>query len=85
MYSLYITLVVTPLTIGLYALLIPELEATGAALASSLSYAGNFALTCVFYRRVTGRPVARSLVPGRSELADLRRLPGAVREWARRS
>jgi O-antigen/teichoic acid export membrane protein len=80
-YSMFIALLITPVTIALYAVLIPELDATGAALASSLSYAGNFALTCIFYRRVTGRPVA--LMPSRSEFADLGRLPGAVRDWAR--
>jgi O-antigen/teichoic acid export membrane protein len=82
-YSLYVALVITPLTAALYAALIPELGATGAALASSVSYAGNFALTCVFYRRATDRMVFRALVPGRSELEDLRRLPGAVNAWRR--
>ena len=37
-YALYTALVTTPVTIALYAVLIPWLEATGAAVASTLSY-----------------------------------------------
>jgi O-antigen/teichoic acid export membrane protein len=82
-YSLYIALITTPLTIGLYALLIPSLDAKGAALASSLSYAVSFVLACVFYARVTGRNPLPLLRPGRSELEDLRSLPGAIAAWLR--
>jgi stage V sporulation protein B len=79
-YSLYIALIVTPVTVLLYALLIPRMDATGAALASSLSYALNFALAAIAYRRLTGRRVRSLLVPTRSELDDLRRIPAGVRE-----
>jgi O-antigen/teichoic acid export membrane protein len=82
-YSLYIALITTPLTIGLYAVLIPWLDAKGAAIASSVSYAVSFVLACVFYARVTGRRPLRLLRPGRSELDDLRALPGAVTTWLR--
>jgi O-antigen/teichoic acid export membrane protein len=74
-YSLYIALVTTPVTVLLYASLIPWLEATGAAIAATVSYVGTFVLWCVIYRRVTGRPVAPLLIPTRSELDDLRALP----------
>ncbi|MBA3300418.1 MAG: oligosaccharide flippase family protein, partial [Thermoleophilaceae bacterium] len=53
--SLYIALITTPITIGLYVLLVPWLEGPGAALASSISYSLNFVLAAFFYGRVTGR------------------------------
>jgi antigen flippase len=82
-YSLVSALIVTPLTIVLYAILIPALHATGAALASSLSYAASFLLATVFYRRVTGEQVLGRLTPTRSELADYRALRPAILQWAR--
>jgi O-antigen/teichoic acid export membrane protein len=81
-YSLYNALVMTPLTIVMYAALIPWLHATGAALASTLSYVGSFLLSCEFYRRVTGRKVLPLLVPTRSEFADLQALSRSVISWA---
>jgi O-antigen/teichoic acid export membrane protein len=69
-YSLYGTLITTPLTIVMYATLIPWLHATGAALASTLSYVATLVLFCVFYRRLTSRNVLPLLVPTRAELAD---------------
>jgi O-antigen/teichoic acid export membrane protein len=82
-YSLAIALVTTPITIGLYALLIPAYDATGAAVASSISYALSFLLAAVFYRRVTAAPLLPRLVPTRSELADYRALAPAIAAWAR--
>lgn len=82
-YSLYTALVTTPVTVVLYLTLIPALDATGAALASSLSFLLSFAITAAFYRRTTGRAVLPLLVPTRSELHDLLRLPSAALEWAR--
>lgn len=84
-YSLIVTLVVTPLTIALYATLIPALEATGAALASSISYAATFLLVAVFYRWVVGEPVLARFVPTRSELDDYRALAPAILAWARQA
>jgi O-antigen/teichoic acid export membrane protein len=81
-YSLYGALITTPLTVVLYATLIPWLHATGAAFASTLSYTMGFLITCWFYRRVTARRVLPTLIPGRSELDDLRALPRAVGLWA---
>lgn len=81
-YSLYTTLVATPVTLALYAALIPSLDATGAALASSLSFGLSFVLTAHYYRRATGARVVRTLVPTASELADYRALGPKIREWA---
>jgi len=81
-YSLYTTLVTTPITIALYAALIPTLHATGAAIASTISYCSSFVLGAWFYRRVTGRHVLPLLVPTRSEWNDLRALPQGVATWA---
>jgi O-antigen/teichoic acid export membrane protein len=80
-YALYGALAITPLTVVLYATVIPWLEADGAALASTLSYLGTFLLWCHLYRRTTGRRVAPLLVPTRSELDDLRALPRRGVAW----
>jgi O-antigen/teichoic acid export membrane protein len=77
-YSLYITLIVTPPTILLYATMIPWLHADGAALASTISYVGTFIATCFFYGRVTGRRVIPALAPTRAELEDVRVFLGGV-------
>jgi O-antigen/teichoic acid export membrane protein len=82
-YSLAIALVTTPITIALYALLIPKFDATGAAVGSSLSYTLSFLLAAAFYRRVTGAAVLPRLIPTRSELADYRALAPAIAAWAR--
>jgi O-antigen/teichoic acid export membrane protein len=82
-YSLYSALIVTPVTIGLYVVLIPRFDATGAALASTLSYSLSFVVASGFYFLATGRHVYRLLVPSRSELDDLRALPTAAVTWAR--
>jgi O-antigen/teichoic acid export membrane protein len=80
-YALATAAVVTPLTVLLYVLLIPSLHGTGAALASTVSYASSFVLIAVLYRRVTGRRVRDWLLPTRSELEDYRALVPAIREW----
>lgn len=86
-YGLYTALISTPLTMVLYALLIPPYEATGAAWATTLSFTTNFVLACVFFHRVTGMHVLPMLVPTRSEFHDYRGLPPQIRAWlaARRS
>ena len=81
MYSLYGAVITTPITLAMYATMIPSFHATGAALASTLSYLMTFGLFCHFYRRVTGRRVLPLLVPTRSEFADLW---GALRTVASR-
>jgi O-antigen/teichoic acid export membrane protein len=81
--ALAITLATTPLTIALYATLIPALDATGAALASTISYATTFVLWVIVYGRVTGMPVLPALMPTRSELADYRALWPVIAARAR--
>jgi O-antigen/teichoic acid export membrane protein len=81
-YSLYTTLISTPVTMGLYATLIPALDATGAALASSLSFTTTFLLMALFYRRATGHGMLSRLLPTRSELDDYRMLWPKIRTWA---
>jgi O-antigen/teichoic acid export membrane protein len=83
-YSLYGVLISTPLTIGIYLALIPELKATGAALGSSLSYLIGLIIAGYFYRRTTGRGVLPLLLPTRSEFDDFRHLPRAGIKWAER-
>ena len=77
-YPLIAAVVTTPVTLLLYVTLIPWLHATGAALASTISYAATFIALAYFYRRVTGRKVLPSLVPTRSELEDLLALKGHI-------
>lgn len=81
-YSLYGALISTPVTLALFAVLIPTLEASGAALASTLSFSLNFVLATYFYRRVTHQRVLPLMRPTRSELDDYRALWPKVREWA---
>jgi O-antigen/teichoic acid export membrane protein len=71
--------IVTPLTALAYFGLIPALGATGAALASSLSYCVSFVVTALLYGRVTATNPLRQMIPTRSELADYRALVSAVR------
>ncbi len=81
-YSLYTTLVSTPATMALYAILIPSLKATGAALASTLSFTLTFFLLAFYYRRATGHGVLSRLVPTRSEFDDYRTLSPKIKAWA---
>ncbi len=81
-YALVAALVVTPLTLGAYALLIPALGDTGAALARTLSYAATFALLVWFYRRATGSARLSAFVPTREEIADLLGLRVQISAWA---
>ena len=78
-YALYAALVTTPVTIALYATLIPWLDANGAALASTLSYLLTFGLLLFFFRRLSGSPVVPLLRPTRAEWRDLLELPGQLR------
>ncbi len=81
-YSLYSALIVTPVTLALYALLIPAYDATGAALASCLSFGLSFLLALFFYRRATGHGALGLMWPTRSELEDYRTLLPKIRAWA---
>jgi len=75
---LHATAIVTPLTLLLYLLLIPSFGATGAAVASTLSYTGTFALYWFYFRRVSGISDVSALLPGREEIDDYRMLLGRL-------
>jgi len=79
-YSFAITLITTPLTIALYLILIPAHGATGAVVASTISYTVTFLLAAFGYWRVTGANVLSRLVPTRSEFADYRALGATIRQ-----
>jgi len=68
-YALYLSLVSFPLTAALYLALIPPWGATGAAVASTVSYTLTTLVAWVFYRRVTGLRF-RTLIPGREDLRE---------------
>ncbi|CAB4921711.1 unannotated protein [freshwater metagenome] len=84
-YPLYVVLVSTPVTLLLYVLLIRAHGATGAAIASSVSYALTTVGMVIALRVVTGRGSLRAMVPTRAELADYRCLPAALRAWRARA
>lgn len=71
-YALYAALITTPLTVALYVGLIPWLHASGAALASTLSYSMSFLLFAWYFERTSGTSVLPLLVPTRSEIDDFR-------------
>ena len=73
-YSLYALLMTTPMTVVLYAILIPMFDANGAALASTLSYSLTFLLLSGYYRRATGRSPFPYLTPTHAEIDGLRSL-----------
>jgi O-antigen/teichoic acid export membrane protein len=73
-----IAVVVMVLNVGLNLALIPVLGAVGAAIASLISYSTMAALAIGFDRRAGGF-AARSLVPGRADIASL------ARSWTRSS
>ena len=75
-YSLYNVLMVTPVTLGLYAALIPALGSVGAALASSVSYIATTVVAWHYFRRVTGLTTS-ALRPGADEIRDYRALIAA--------
>ena len=73
-YALYGALVMTPVTVVLYATLIPWLEANGAALASTISLFGDVRALVRLLSSDDERRVAPHLIPTRWELQDLRAL-----------
>jgi O-antigen/teichoic acid export membrane protein len=76
--ALRVALITTPLTVILYVVLIPWLHASGAALASTLSYSTSFLLFAWYFQQTSGKRVLPLLVPTRSEIDDLRALPRAL-------
>lgn len=77
--NLIVSAIVTPLTLGLYLVIVPLAGARGAAIASSVSYTASAMLFLHFFRRVTGIRDLRLLVPRRDDLQDYRRLLASAR------
>jgi O-antigen/teichoic acid export membrane protein len=73
-YALYTALMVTPPTIGLYLLLVPTLDAYGAALASTASYVATGLLIAYYFGKATGLRLSADLLPRAEELTDYRLL-----------
>jgi O-antigen/teichoic acid export membrane protein len=69
-YALWVAAIVVPVTLILYFVLIPMLDAWGAAIASSLSYALTAVLTYVFFQRVTRIRMREALLPRAEDIAD---------------
>jgi O-antigen/teichoic acid export membrane protein len=69
-YSLYASMIVTVPSVALYLIVIPEHGATGAAIASSVSYFALAVAALLFFRRATGVRDLRGLLPRRDDLAD---------------
>jgi O-antigen/teichoic acid export membrane protein len=82
-YPLYVGLMTAPPTIGLYLLLIPPLDATGAALASTASYLMTSLLSIGYFRRATKIRLRDALIPSRDDVRDYRFALGQAREYLR--
>ena len=80
-YTLYISLIVTPLTLALYFGLIPPFGSWGAAAASSASYGLSALLALVYFRRVTRIRLRSLLVPLGEDVADYAGLARLARGW----
>jgi O-antigen/teichoic acid export membrane protein len=80
-YATYIAAISTPLTVGLYAWLIPLFHAWGAAAASSVSYGLSAFLAVFFFRRVTTIGIRDAFVPRASDVSDYGGLARLARAW----
>ena len=84
-YAMWIAVMTTPVAIALYFVLIPWLEAEGAALGSDVAYISSAVMAAIALRRVSGPGEGiREVLPGRAELADYRVLLRQVRHRFRR-
>jgi len=80
-----VTFTVTPITLALYIVVIPTLHATGAAVASTVSYTLTFLLWARWYRRYVDPNLAAVMRPSAGALASYRdMLTSAGRALARR-
>jgi O-antigen/teichoic acid export membrane protein len=80
-YALWVAAIVAPVTLILYFGLIPTLDAWGAAIASSVSYALTAVLTYVFFQRVTRIRMREALLPRAEDIADYAGLLRLARAW----
>jgi O-antigen/teichoic acid export membrane protein len=78
-YALYAMAIITPATVAMFLVLIPAIGATGAALASTVSYAATAAAGLYYFRRATGIADLPRLLPGRAEIHDYLAL---TRRWS---
>ena len=79
-YALWIAVMTTPVAIALYFVLIPWLEAEGAALGSDVAYISSAVMAGIALRRVSGPGEGiRAVLPGRAELDDYKVLARQVR------
>jgi O-antigen/teichoic acid export membrane protein len=80
-YVLYSGAISVPITLSLYFALIPALNAWGAAIGSSISYALTALLTLVFFRRVTSIRLRAAFLPRVDDVADYGNLARLARTW----
>jgi O-antigen/teichoic acid export membrane protein/glycosyltransferase involved in cell wall biosynthesis len=79
-YAMWIAFMTTPVAIALYFVLIPWLEAEGAALGSDVAYISSAVMAGIALRRVSGPGEGiRATLPGRAELRDYKVLARQVR------
>lgn len=84
-YSVYNVLITVPVTVALYCALIPPLGATGAAIASSVSYSLTTVLSIFFYHRVTGNRTRATLVPTMRDVREYRTMASHLWSLSRSS
>jgi O-antigen/teichoic acid export membrane protein len=82
---LKVAAVVTPITLGFYFALVPSMHASGAAVASTLSYTMTLAGYWLCFRAATGITGVGSLLPGRDDLTDYWRLLNSLLKEATRT
>jgi O-antigen/teichoic acid export membrane protein len=80
-YVLYSGAISMPVTLALYLTLIPEFDAWGAAIASSISYSLTALLTLIFFLRVTPIRLREAFVPRAEDVADYGSLARLARTW----
>jgi O-antigen/teichoic acid export membrane protein len=78
-YAMWIAVAITPPAIGLYFLLVPALEAEGAALGSDIAYIASAIVAALCLRSLSGPRTLADLLPGRRELRDYATLAHQVR------
>jgi O-antigen/teichoic acid export membrane protein len=81
-YTLYTSLLAVPVMVALYLVLIPEYEATGAALGSCIGYLLIGLVAAYYFQRTAGLGL-RAYVPVRRDLDDYRALLPMVAQYAR--
>jgi O-antigen/teichoic acid export membrane protein len=83
-YALHTTVLTVPITVALYVVLIPSAHATGAAIASTMSYIITLLLSIYYFKRATGIALRSALIPSRSDVVDYVEAIRAARSHVRR-